>query len=194
MNAKSRDRIVYERVLEATRELLGTRGVKGWNMDALSGKAGLSKRTLYKIIGTRENIVGEVLVAYIQGIQTELAGIIGREKDYIKAMYAVLDLYPDMLNTDFIEIFPDVFREYPGIERKILAHQDAFTQKIIEFIAKGMDQGFLEKSMPPEEVFDVFRGLVHYYTTTSRNRQDMAARLKKAFHLVLQGLRRPDAD
>ncbi|MBU0973139.1 MAG: TetR/AcrR family transcriptional regulator [Proteobacteria bacterium] len=193
-NSKSQDEMIYERVLNATRNLLSTRGVKGWNMDMLSQKANLSKRTLYKIIGTKEKIVGDVIIRYIQGIQREIAVIVGQEQDFLKITEEVLVAYPGMLNTNLTEVIPDIFHEYPGIEAKVLGHQDELTQRILDFIREGMDRGVLNNEMTPEDIFDVLRALVHYYTTTSRSSQNMADRLKKAFHLTAYGFVKTQVD
>ena len=45
------------KILQKTVELLQKHSVHGWNMDELSEQAGLSKNTLYKIIGSKEELM-----------------------------------------------------------------------------------------------------------------------------------------
>jgi AcrR family transcriptional regulator len=50
-----------ERILEAARELFYAQGVQATGVDALSARAGVSKRTLYREFGSKDELVAEHL-------------------------------------------------------------------------------------------------------------------------------------
>jgi len=75
---KSQNEHVIARVHEATVELLVSRGARGWNMDDLAANSGISKRTLYKIVISREAVVEKVVMDGLQESMDKILALVSR--------------------------------------------------------------------------------------------------------------------
>jgi AcrR family transcriptional regulator len=53
-----------DRILEAAAQLLGSKGLRGLNMDELATRAGVSRATLYRLFPTKARLFGEIVRAY----------------------------------------------------------------------------------------------------------------------------------
>ena len=78
---KYNDQNIEAKVLQKTFELLQKYGIRGWNMDMLSLQSGLSKNTLYKIIGSKEDLMERVTMNYYQEIYSQLTKILENAED-----------------------------------------------------------------------------------------------------------------
>ena len=76
-----------ELVVEKAREMLIKYGVKGWNMNDLARESNMSKRTLYKIIGSKEDLLFKIL---LNNMKNEIA----RLKKYLQSDKS----FPELLN------------------------------------------------------------------------------------------------
>ena len=78
--AKVGDIEIESRVFDTTKEMLVKHGVRGWNMDDLSKECGVSKRTLYKIIGNKEDLLYKCLESnFVKEIESRRSFLSGAE-------------------------------------------------------------------------------------------------------------------
>ena len=141
------------KILQKTVELLQKHSVHGWNMDELSEQAGLSKNTLYKIIGSKEELMERFMANYYQKIFARMAEILEAGGDYFYTFRKLTFVYSDLSPTYFAEIF----KEYPAIEEKIIAKYAALRQRLIDYIQRGVDEGYLRADLDAEKTFELLR-------------------------------------
>ena len=70
------------RINKAADELVFTYGVRGWNMNDCAQEAGITKRTLYRYIDSKEQLVEMVLKRFIRKTQLTLASALEKEEDF----------------------------------------------------------------------------------------------------------------
>lgn len=116
---KSADIDIKNRIIEKTRHVLVTRGPKSLNMENLARSAGLSKRTLYKIIGTKEQLVETIVLGHLKQNFDLINTIIDEEKDLRNALTRICIEFPKQLSMFGPVVVPEVYREYPAIQKKL---------------------------------------------------------------------------
>ncbi|MBR9832867.1 TetR/AcrR family transcriptional regulator [bacterium] len=161
-----------ELVVEKAREMLIKYGVKGWNMNDLARESNMSKRTLYKIIGSKEDLLFKIL---LNNMKNEIA----RLKKYLQSDKS----FPELLNNlsqqitdgfdDFILSNIKAIRiEYPKIkerEEKFIADQGQF---ITLFFQKGKDEGCIREDLDVGALVIIVKSLIEYQMITCNNKTD----------------------
>lgn len=84
---------IKERVINACQELILDYGYRGFSMDQLAGRAGISKRTLYRHFGSRDAVIEAALECFMQSMAEYADSLIKTEKDpvaLIKTMFTAI--------------------------------------------------------------------------------------------------------
>lgn len=164
------------------------RGISGWSMDTLAAECGVTKRTLYKFIPSKEELIEQVVLQYIQGVQARIAGIIESESDYFSAMEKIINSFPLFLDQVNSGKFREIFLEYPGIEEQVYGRRMELTASLVAFFKSGIDEGYLKRGLQPEMVLQMYQALVLYFIKSGLPDGDYSGQLKTAFHSLLYGI------
>lgn len=185
---KTNDLRVEQRIFQKTAELISQKGIKGWNMDQLAEATGLAKNTLYKIIGSKENLLQRVTHGYINDVQNKLSEIMANNEDYLTAFKKAIYIFPDLINGYYADHMHEIFLEYPEIEICVRSHQDDVTRHIIDFIQKGIDIGVLNSTLDTMQVFETLQAIVLYYMKKELSSKEKSARISNSIRYLLQGI------
>ena len=186
---KVNDQLVQQRIYDRVRELISTRGLKGWNMDQLASEAGLTKPTLYKIISSKEELIENVIIDHIRSMQMRMLEITEQEKDCVRALEKMLLEYPSFFQSGHVDYMSEVLMEYPAIEKKVLKHTDNITELLIRFIDFGLSTGQVRENVEPETLFNLLRAIVHFNVTSGLQGKERADQIQRMFDLVMNGVR-----
>jgi AcrR family transcriptional regulator len=170
-------------------EFITNRGVKGWSTVELARETGLAKNTLYKIIGSKENLCERIVLDQIDATTSLLKAIIQDEAGYPAAALRMLEEGPSYLAARPRVTFPEIFLEFPAMEPKALGHQKVAAQAILEFVAQGQREGHIRGDVEPEFLYDLIRGIVEHYTRSGYEGQELSDALLKAFKCLREGVR-----
>ncbi|MFZ5642913.1 MAG: TetR/AcrR family transcriptional regulator [Bacillota bacterium] len=186
---KANDKQIEQRILERTAEIIFDRGIRGWSMDQLAADVGLAKNTLYKIINSKEELIERVIIGYIRSVQTRMVEIINQERDYIIALEKITSEFPTLLNSLYTGSMQEIFLEYPSIEKRVRAHQDEMTIRIITFLKTGIDKGVLRSDAKPEFFFEILQALILHFIKTGTKGAELADKLRLAFNFLIKGIK-----
>ncbi|MFH1138167.1 MAG: TetR/AcrR family transcriptional regulator [Pseudomonadota bacterium] len=189
MNSKTQNPNIRDMVLAKAAGLIARRGPKGWSAADLAKECGLAKNTLYKIIGSKEQLVETIVLDQIEATTGLLTAIIQRENDYRSAVRRMIHDGPSFLSERPRVAFPEIFLEFPSIESKARARQKRAAAAIIEFIEHGQGNGDIRKDMAPEFLYDLVRGIVEHYTRSGLEGEPLAEALRGAFTCLSEGVR-----
>jgi AcrR family transcriptional regulator len=189
MNIKAQKPEIQELVLRKAAGLIAQRGPKGWSTAELARVCGLAKNTLYKIIGSKEQLIETVVLGQIDATTRVLKTMIQQEDGYRSAARRMLDEGPSFLAERPRVTFPEIFLEYPAIARRALRHQEKSGAEIIEFVRFGQKNGDIRDDMPPEFLYDLVRGIVEHYTRCGLEGDALAHALRRAFICLREGVR-----
>jgi AcrR family transcriptional regulator len=180
--------IIRERVIQTTCDLLRRNGLKGWNMDLLAHETGLAKNTLYKIIGSKEQLLEQVIISKMTQDLEHIDLIIHEEKDYLTAVNRMIEKFVDLTkNNNFI---PKIYFEYPSIEIKIKSKQSEIIASIFRFIRNGMDMGLVRDDLAPEFIFDLIEGSAMHYFRMGLTGSEFEKAFQCAMDCLINGLKK----
>ena len=175
-------------VSDKAKELVLRYGVKGWNMNDLARESNMSKRTLYKIIGTKEDLL------YKLSYDSHNESIIGVKK-YLSSDKPFPDLLNDFSNhitesfDDFMFANTKTIRlEYPRIremeERQIRKHQ----RILIKFFQKGKDEGYVADHVKPITIHKIINALIEYHIFRCDSKTEFKKEMKEQLLTFFKGV------
>ena len=185
---KFNDKQSEQRVLDKTAELLSRRGIRGWNMDQLAAEAGLAKNTLYRIIGSKEQLIERVMLNYCRSGHLRIINIIDREDGYMETLKAIMDEYPEHMNSLYADFFQEVFLEYPSLEKSMRSYRDEMTIRITDFIRRGIAEGYLRENLQAESVFELLQAIILFFVQTGFKGPELSGKIHEGFYCILYGI------
>lgn len=175
-----------EKINKAAQTLIFLYGIKGWNMDDFAKEAGVTKRTLYKYIDSKEKLVEEVLLSFIHNTQADLVMELADISDYSLGLEKILEIYPTMIMKMNSRVIQDIFRQYPTIEEHLIEKRLSFASDIKEYIKCGQRSGSIKEEVEVDRLIEIIQALIIYYSKS--NPEKFAERIKDSFKIVVYGI------
>ncbi len=189
MNNKTQDSQIQALVLEKAAGLIAARGPRGWSTAELARSCGLAKNTLYKIIVSKQELIEKIVLDQIDATTGLLGQIIRASDGYRETALRMLAEAPSFLARRPRVTFPEIFLEYPEIERKALDHQDRAAARIIDFIRRGQAGGHIRGDMEPEFIYNLVQGVIDHYVRSGLTGRELADSLTNALTCLREGIR-----
>lgn len=178
--------IIDKKIQTAANQLVFTLGYRGWNMNDCAEAAGITKRTLYKYIDSKEKLILNTLEHFILSIQEKLFNIAIIETDYLKALYAMVDIFPQLIKRMDTRAIAEIFKEYPDIEKRIIQERIKLTEHSIQFIRKGQQIGIISSASKAETIVEIIQSIVLYYVKSDPD--NMKTKIKSGLNIVIKGI------
>ncbi|WP_157961185.1 TetR/AcrR family transcriptional regulator [Lutibacter citreus] len=183
------DKHIEEIVFEKTKDLLLKYGVKGWNMNDLSEACSMSKRTLYKIIGTKEDLLSEISK---KGISANNARI----EKYLESKQPFQTLLNNLSQhilegfDDFALIHISAIRvEYPRIREMIdNIYIKNLRELSVSFFEKGINEGDIVDYAEATVIEKTLHALIEYHTLNCNNRIEFKKDMDEVLTLFFKGI------
>ncbi len=186
--AKVGDIEIETRVFETTKEMLVRSGVRGWNMDELSKECGVSKRTLYKIIGNKEDLLYKVIESnFIADIERRREFLNGPD-DYGKKLDAFGGFFANNFEEFVLLNAKDISKEYPRIEDMILTRKKSLNTILNEFFLEGQKIGFVDKTIVPEFISEFIDVIITANIHLGQLASEFREKLKPELEIIIRGV------
>ncbi len=127
VNNKEYEEVVYENALE----LIEKYGIKGWNMDDLARNSGLAKKTLYAIIGSKENLISRLFLSGMLDNKAAIEKIISSNKTNKEKLEILFNDIPKRFSGFTRRFAKDVSIEYPLLKKE-LKQKDEVSHEIFK--------------------------------------------------------------
>jgi AcrR family transcriptional regulator len=134
-----------------------TFGVKGWTMDTLCRKCGLAKDTLYRIIGSKEDLVKNALIKEIRKNNQIIIELMNQDKYYFDVFREIITFSSDFVARFSSEMITQVFYEYPTIEKAISDEMEQVFHFYQVFLEEGKKTGQLKENVDTR----LFMNIIH---------------------------------
>ncbi|MCP4136275.1 MAG: TetR/AcrR family transcriptional regulator [bacterium] len=184
--------ILKENLRLKAMELIFESGLKGWNMDSLAEDLGLAKKTLYKMVKSKKELVKQVITDHILGIRTRIGDIVGSiefdAENYFTAWEEIINEVPALIAGTQTKRIEEIFLEYPEIRHSILQLQDELTGIIVNFIESGIEKGIFKNDVNPELVFELVRAQVFYLLSSGITEKELSEKVHTAIRYLLHGI------
>lgn len=154
-------------------------------MDELARRVGVSKMTLYKMAGSKEQLLREILLAEVRGVQLKLAEIMEQHLPWPKRLEAVLETFPSLVARTGGTLFKEAFHAYPAIEVAVRQHLDGVTESIICFMEEGISLGIVRSKVEGRFLLEILKGIVIHLVALSAHPEES---IRASFDIVLHGV------
>ena len=150
-NTKKQETCIASKVFEKARHLFNTIGIRNTTMDELAKELGISKKTLYKEVENKADLV-KFCIEYDLSQDKQLINSISENtENAIEELVLIAAHINKELQIYHPSILKDLTKLYPECWTLIENHKDTFIQKnISDNIKKGIKQGLYRKDVDAE--------------------------------------------
>lgn len=175
-----------DRIGKAALKLIFNRGLKGWNMNDCAAEAGLSKRTVYQYIPSKEKLIEQAFTGFIRDTQKTLAGELAACPDFKAGLGVMLQIFPSLVIKMESSIIRDIFIQYPYIEKHITTERNLLAEESLQYIRKGQQDGSVKKSIEAETLLEILQSLIIYYSKTDPSH--LKEKLQEGIRTLMYGV------
>jgi AcrR family transcriptional regulator len=172
-------------LLERATEVLMRRGCRALTMEALARDLGVSKKTLYAVVPSKEALVEAMIRRFVSELHAALERVlempgtdyVRRKEEFFATVFGALGRLPP-------QVFQDIDRDYPRLRERIEAIRAELLPTMLgRLLERGAAEGKVRADVDPAFFCTVFLAGVNALTraeTLDRFRlhpAEMAARL-----------------
>ncbi len=184
---KSKNKAMEERVMKHAGNFISDYGVKGWSMDDLASAAGITKRTLYKIISSKEQLVHDIVFHDMKENAEAFVQILHTGPDFSEYLDLIIFKIPELLKNSYINRYKDILHEYPDIENEIVHENEKVRDHMKEFFRIGIDKGYLRKEIKPDQMNDMLAAIMIFFVKYSESQVEATEKIREALRYMLHG-------
>ena len=152
---------LHNRILDAAMQLFLERGIRAVKMDDVAHALTISKRTLYEIYDNKEQLLYEGVRKYRRKRSDELKRVVNHSPN---VMDIILYIYREKVR-EFQTINPLFYSElarYPMILEMFQESREQQHQQFMEFMERGVSEGYFRKDLNYELVGRCLEALSRY--------------------------------
>ncbi len=185
---KSKSKVTEEKVFKSAETLMSRYGIKGWNMNDLAAASGITKRTLYKIITSKEQLIRDVAFNNINVIREKLFEIIRKNEGFMESLEMIIVTIPELLKNNYINNYSDILNEFPELEADLVHANEKLSNDLLFFFQRGIESGFIRNSVTPAFINQMFQGLIIHFAKYSRSETETAEKISLALRSLVFGI------
>jgi AcrR family transcriptional regulator len=157
---------VRDWILERTTERFFAEGLSDFTMDDVAGDAGVSKKTLYRLIPSKNDLVLWVVghqIDLIEAKQTEI--IADLSLDYPGRLDAMVRVVSDLLTRIHRKSVLDMLKFSPDLWSMLRERRAKVLQGMIRIIEEGRSEGMIRSDITPEFLARFFHQMIDSLVT-----------------------------
>jgi len=150
------DKKAKEIIINATM-LLMKYGIKSQTMDDIARGLGISKKTLYKYVSDKNDLVKKAVSLTISEDHDNICNFKDKDGNAIDKIIRINEFISDKLQSIQPAIIFDLQRHYPEAWQIMQDHKRTFIYEIIkENLKSGIEEGLYRKSINPDIVAQIY--------------------------------------
>jgi len=178
-----------ERVLETAKNMMLEYGLKGVNMDKLARQCGVAKATLYKIIGSKQELITKIAVDFFADTFGHLFESILSKNSYQNFTKTDIESLASLAIGKMRVIQKQVFLEYPMIEKQFSENMEGYKNQFIAKFVLLQARGEIIKDITPESIYRFFRTIFMQMVTSSYSDPEVKSQLIEMYYVFFRGLK-----
>lgn len=186
--AKSDKVEIQERVTKVAMEMLLKFGLRGVNMVELAKECGLAKATLYKIIGSKEDLIREIALEIFKVNIVAVLDPIMKHDDPVIATNQFLDNYFNYAIESQKILIDQIYKEYPLIEQDVEAKYDELIVSMHHRFVLWQNDKRIRADVNVEYFLESVQALNDFYIRSEYSKEEIIRRLRAAFISVFRGI------
>jgi AcrR family transcriptional regulator len=185
---KINNTVIQKNIIALTEKLLLKHGIRGWNMDTVAHEAGMAKNTLYKIIGTKEQLIEKIVISRLRANVDAIVGIFKGEPDFLRAVEVGSRHLAHGISEDNPLVLGQVFREYPAIKAKFDAIAAKLSTSIHDYLNRAKKSGIIRKDIDNDILISSVTAIINHYISRNYRGRDFEVRMFTSFTYLLRGI------
>ena len=157
INTSNREEI-RERAIETTSEIVLRCGNLSVRMDDVAHELSVSKRTLYEIFGSKEELLLECMNRHIARMSKMLEEEIGREEDVLTVFLKHLEVLINESRERDHNKFEDMDK-YPKLKKVFHEHLADMARRMRSFMELGVKQGVFRDDLNMDVLMKAFSAM-----------------------------------
>lgn len=139
----------YTRILDCFMDSLMKNGMRGTTMDSIAAKLKMSKRTLYEIFGTKEEMFQDFYGYFHHKMGIRLSQIFNSYSNVMEAIVKCFLFNRDMMSTLSSSFIRDMqeYNHVASLEMLEKAHKPQHHKNLFNVLQKGVEQGYFRKDL-----------------------------------------------
>lgn len=136
------------RIIQAARELLNNRGYRSITIDDIANALGISKKTIYQVFSSKEEIAEAVLGEMTGSIAARVEEIKGSGLDPVTKLRQIIAVVKEMraqINPVFLE---DLQKYAPNLWNRMEKQREERTMLMEELLREGQEAGLIKNVNP----------------------------------------------
>lgn len=142
MTKEEMTNVDYENLVNSILSIMMKKGILSTTMDQLASTLRISKRTLYEIFISKDNLVGEVLRAYTEYHTSNQIKIVEKASNIIEAMLKIFIFSRDILSEINLDFYRDMEQFYTQI-KDFEVTSIPYNSHLLELIKEGITKGYV---------------------------------------------------
>ena len=182
-----------QQILDAAVSLFHERGYLGTTVDDVAARAGVTKRTLYHHMGSKENLLGEIHAGFIEEGLRRWEAIVDAGGTAVETLSALIEEHVRIvgLNREAIGVFFEEAKHLSATNRaEIEAQRDNYEALLRATIARGVNSGEFRSDLDVNVVTLLILGglteMYRWYQPKTRTARETVIALCKS--LALEGV------
>ncbi|MBO0874783.1 MAG: TetR family transcriptional regulator [Pseudonocardia sp.] len=182
-------------IVDAGTSLIGDKGYGRTTMDDIAAAAGVTKRTLYRYVPSKQDILPMIHERF-QEAADALIPADPEDADPVELLTSFVGSYVSVVvaHQDAVRVFfEEEYNLTPAARARIVARRDAFEARFRDLVRRGRAEGRFrqcDERVVAAGVFGALASIYRWYSPTGR--LGVAELSEQMSALVLHGLRAPD--
>ena len=139
-------------------EIFQQDGIRAFTVETLARQLGVSKKTIYKVVKTREELIERIVTHTLNSIKAGLLGVIGNEADPVQQFITVGEFLATALSRVQVNRMLELKVRHPKIWKLIEEFRFERREQFANILYEARKQGLLKADLE----IDVFVRLYMY--------------------------------
>ncbi|MEE1885915.1 TetR/AcrR family transcriptional regulator [Pedobacter flavus] len=150
-----------QKILNKSRQLFYTYGIKNITMEDISKNLGISKKTIYKYYKNKNAIVHSVVEELLKESAISMNAITDKSTDVVEEVYSQMYNMGNQVQLIKLSFFLEIEKSYPELMEKIAKYKaEILSEKIKSNLRRGKESGVYRAELDLEEVALIRLGLI----------------------------------
>ena len=147
-------------ILKAAMKAFTEKGIRAVKMDDIAESLAISKRTMYEIYATKEELLYEGVKTFREDRRKKFMEM-GKEKDLMEILLKVYHMRVEEVNA-VNPLFYDDLVKYPRVLRYLTREQKNSREDMMKFFERGVEEGYFRDDVNYELAARLFDALGRY--------------------------------
>lgn len=150
------------KLLTTAMEEFASRGIKAVKMDDIAAKLGISKRTMYEIYSTKEDILLEGILKHDENEERQFAEYMAKEpRTTMDIMIAFFRMQMKAASSVCPQFYSDL-NKYQNVLKAIAKKHSERDMRALDFFKKGVEEGYFRSDFDYTLLLTIVRQSMQY--------------------------------